>query len=130
MNLVRFDKNQKPNRVQKARITFGANGTITLNAATFELMGIVAGDCVSFANDKDSPDDWYMYKDHVNGTYIKSGYKVGNRPYGKIFCRRLAREIRGDYQDNSLSCRVVSTDHDGIYSIITAAKNAIKTVND
>lgn len=67
-NAENFPKNQV-GRAAGPKVNFGKKGQIAINSGTVELLGLKHGDSVSFAQDADDPENWYIYKD-------KNGYEV------------------------------------------------------
>lgn len=67
MKLTVFNAETMPKRQGYAsagpRISLGKGGTLTMNNLAAELMGIEAGDAISFAQDEEDPANWYVFKD-------------------------------------------------------------------
>ena len=65
MELIIFDTKTMPlfKRASTVpRVQFGKTGVISFNKTACSKMGLKPGDRISFAQDKQYPDDWYFFK--------------------------------------------------------------------
>ena len=78
MKLKLFNQQTTPkiigagNTTPKVSVT--KNGVFNLNGAACQLMELKAGDKITLAQDEDEKDNWYFFKDAVNGFQIRSAY--------------------------------------------------------
>jgi len=56
------------------KITFSKNGMISINGPACSLMELSPGAKVSFCQDENIPENWYVFKDEVNGFVTRTAY--------------------------------------------------------
>lgn len=95
MKLAVYDSTTQSSRFKSPSIRITKAGVIYLNIPALELMHLSENDTVSFANDEDSPKDWFIFRD-AKGMKItrKSGSKDNKVASLGIANQNLCRKIR------------------------------------
>lgn len=115
MKLVEYKKqNRSIFGTPGIRVT--KSGTMVFNQAVVECMGLKVGDKIAFAQDQESPSDFYMRKTEGDGAKLRENKKT-------LFCNMAAfakNFLRVMGKDTSVSVQVGSKPAaDNWYAIIT-----------
>lgn len=92
MRLVVFNAETcKAGEKGQPRINISSSGLISINHFATQRIGLQPGNRISFVNDSERPQDWYIFKDE-NGFILRA--KIGKRA-GLIFNNsKLVSEIK------------------------------------
>lgn len=120
--------------LSKPGIHFAKNGSIVINKALADLMGLEAGQKVAFGEDEG---DWFVYKDEKNGFKVrqaskgdpKRGLMFGCANFVKLFRKENYKYQSGFPYEGSVKCKVVQSDkkaQDGKTDLFVILVNSFK----
>ncbi len=79
MKLTYFSEQTLPKgsfgRAALPRMNFSKTGVISLNPAAVEQLKLTVKDRITLAQDPDTPENWYLFKDQNYGYQLRPGYK-------------------------------------------------------
>lgn len=101
MELVYFSAQTMPRKSggnKHSRITFSKAGAIVLNESAGKLIGLTGGGKITIAQDKNEPENWYIFLDE-NGFALrgkgddKKGYAFNHVELVKAFIEAIGKDI-------------------------------------
>lgn len=78
MKLIKLDQTTLPKQFgggnKTPKVSFGKSGTVSFNAPACKLMEFEPLTKITLAQDEEARDNWYFFKDDVNGFGLRQGY--------------------------------------------------------
>lgn len=128
MKLIIYDRSDLAGRVRPHRPMLRIyKEYCTIYPELYDLLEVVAGDGIKFAEDANKPGDWYIAKDNNDGIPTRTDKKTKSL---RVILRAFTKNVPEHWYRQDIMVGTEPVEIDGIkwYPMITAALNTLPSI--